>query len=89
MVIPQSIPVHQDRLFDALQTMSRSIESAGKDASRGKRMFFVFAVMLSLLLSGCGGGGYAGGGISEPLGDFICSRCRAIHACHRQFERQL
>jgi hypothetical protein len=65
MVIQQSSPVSQDKLFGALQTMIRLHEIASDSASRGKRVFFVFAIMLSLLLSGCGGGGYAGGGISS------------------------
>ena len=65
MVIPQSSPVLHDRLIGALQTMYRSLKTASADASRGKRVFLVFAVMFSLLLSGCGGGGYAGGGISS------------------------
>ncbi len=65
MVIPQVLNVRVDKLFGALQTMSCSLKTAGKSASRGKYAFFIFAATLSLLLSGCGGGGYAGGGISS------------------------
>ena len=65
MVIPQSSTDCQDRLPSALQTMLRSLVTGGDRAPHSKRVFFVFAVMLCLLLSGCGGGGYAGGGISS------------------------
>ncbi len=65
MVIPQNSRVSENKLYGALQTILRSLSTEGNGVSRGARVLFVSAVLLSLLLSGCGGGGYAGGGISS------------------------